>query len=347
MKHLLWISFLAASASLLAVDTSYSPPLGGMTVTVQAGTASSVGLPLIHASVGTGAMIGRIDSVGPSYIDVHTADWTPGGLSAAATPYYLRIRSGASSGRVFMVTTDGSNTASRVFVDNDGTDLTTLGITTGASGDAYELVLADTLISLFGSSTFIGGSSVTSADIVQTWNGAAWQTYYYNTTNSRWQRSGSGAGFNNFVLRPDRGFMITRRIASGDLTLRVTGRVPETAPRYFHSRAGFTFLSNGLPVDMTYANFALQTRALDWQAGTSPSAALSNADLMQIWNGATWINAYYDSGLSRWRRANVGGANLDNFTISAGQPIMIRRLNTDANANNGLITMPLPYSISL
>jgi hypothetical protein len=90
-----------------------------------------------------------------NYIDVPTAGWSPGGLSTAANPYYIRFRTGALTGRVMLVPST-ANTASRVFLSTDGTDLTQAGLVTGAAGDGFELVMADTVGSLFGSGTPAG-----------------------------------------------------------------------------------------------------------------------------------------------------------------------------------------------
>ncbi|MCX6955066.1 MAG: glycoside hydrolase family 9 protein, partial [Verrucomicrobia bacterium] len=118
----------------LASDTAYAPPVGGMTLIAPAAQARSISLPLLHASTGAGTMLGRIGAVGTNYLDVPTAGWTPGGLSAAANPYYVRFRTGALAGRVMLVSTAAANTTSRVFLGTDGTDLTLAGVATGAQG---------------------------------------------------------------------------------------------------------------------------------------------------------------------------------------------------------------------
>lgn len=347
MKKIASLScLLAILATAQAADTAYSPVMGGMTITVPAGQTRSVALPLLHDRVGTGAMVGRISAAGSNYIDVTGAGWTAGGLSTAANPYYLRIVSGAAAGRVMPVTTT-ANTDSRVFLNSDGIDLTTSG--GPVNGDQYELVLADTLETFFGTTQMQGGADVSTADVVQIWNNTSWLIFYYNSTRGRWERSTDTAASpsrNTFALRPDRGIMITRRAAT-DLKLYVTGRVPATAPRYFHGRPNTTFLSTGLPADVTLGTLSLQTRAPGWVAGTSPGTAAIDADLIQVWNNTSWLIFYYDSSTGYWRRNTdiASSPSRNTFNIPAGRPILIRRLSTNGVAADGLITMPMPYTL--
>lgn len=340
-KTLLLIAVgLLSSAISQAVTEAYSPPIGGVTLSVPASQTRSLTLPLLHAPVGAGAVIGTLTGVGSNYIDAAGANWTPGALSAAANPYYLRIKTGSSAGRVMIVTTT-ANTDSRVYVNNDGLDLTVSG---PVNGDAYELVLADTLLSFFGASTLTGGATADVADNVLIWGGASWQTYYYNTTRSRWELRGlTSLSANNVVLRPDRGFMITRRAAT-ELKMYVSGRVPDLQPKYFHSRSGVTFLSSGIPPTQastqTLGALSLQTRAEGWLSGTS----VSDADSIQVWGGASWQKYYYSSANNRWQLQGLPTLSANNADLT-NRPIMIRRLNS-APAANSMISMPMPYTIN-
>lgn len=342
------IAYFLLTASVFAVDVAYAPPLGGMTVNVPTGQTRAVSLPLIHAAVGAGAVLGRVGGVGANFLDVPSANWAPGGFSDVANPHYLRFRGGALAGRL-MVVNSTANTDSRIFVNNDGTDLTQAGIASGPNGDAYELVLADTLNSLFGRTTLHGGVNAVSADNVQVWGGASWLVFYFNTTRERWELNTDTAATpkrDNFILRPDRGVMIVRR-GSSDLTLRLTGRVPEVAPRHVHSRPGNSFLSDGLPVDITLSALGLRVNTTGWQDSATAAAAPSSADLIQVWGGASWLVFYFDSVKGRWHLNADGPASpsRDNFVILAGRPIMVRRMTAGANVNENVIPMPMPYTI--
>ncbi len=301
----------------------------------------------MHASVGSGLLLGRVGAVGSNFIDVPAAGWAPGDLSNAANPYYLRFRTGALAGRVLIVAAT-ANTATRLFLSNDGTDLTRTGLQGGAQGDVFELVLADTLGSFFGSGSLQGGTSA-AGDSVQVWNSDSWLTFYYNSANSRWQRDSDSVASparNTFVLRPDRGLMITRN-AAADFKCYVTGRVPEHAPAYWHLRPGVTLLSIGLPVDVTLGSLAVQTRATGWQVGANFATAGSDADLVRVWNGDSWLTFYYDTTNNRWQRyADAAQTNRNPFVISAGLPIFVHRLAASATATDSLVPLVLPYVLA-
>lgn len=345
-KYLFLPLFGLGALSAIFGQVSYSPPTGGMTITVGSGLSQHVSLPLLHATVGSGAVRGRIDSVGTNSIVVPTAGWTAGAFSDAANPYYLRVLSGSAAGRLYMVTTT-ANTATQLNVFNEGADLSQHGLTTGANGDVYELVLADTLLSLFGTTTLQGGADPVSADNVQVWGGASWLVFYFNTTRGRWELNSDNAGSpsrNNFVLRPDRGIMIVRRAAT-PLNFVITGRVPDLAPKLAHLRPGFSSLSLGVPTAVTLGTLGLQTRALGWQSGT-PSTAAVSADLIQVWGGASFLTFYFDSVNQRWQLlGETSQTNRDTFAIQAGRPVMIRRGAAANNVAESLVPMVLPYTI--
>ena len=344
---LLGVATVVAQAQT-PIGSSFAPPLGGMTIAVPTGQARHVSIPLLHSAVGSGAVRGRVDSVGTDFIDVPTAGWPASGFSSVSNPYFLRLISGGAAGRLFTVNPT-ANTATRIFLNNEGFDLATHGIGVGASGDVYELVLADTLLSLFGTTALQGGTGVATADNVQVWGGASWLVFYFNTTRGRWERDSDTAGSpsrDNFVLRPDRGIFINRRAAT-DLNFVVTGRVPEVAQRFHHLRPGFSSLSAGVPVDLTLGTLALQSTSVGWQSGSNFATATTNADLIQIWGGASFLTFYHDSVSGHWQRADESAqVNRDSFVVPAGRPLMIRRLTSDSTAAGNVVTLPKPYAIA-
>src|SRR6185436_15777435 len=180
------------------------------------------------------------------------ANWTPGAFSMMEAPYFVRLTSGPHTGRTFRIITP-ANTATRLYVADDGLGLSGLNLATGDNGTRFEIIPGDTLASFFGTTTptntlvLQGAADPVQADIVQVWGGAAWLNFYYNTTWQRWARDSdviSDPGRNNFLLRSDRGLMITRR-GSTPLELAVLGRVLNTPQRAFHARSenALTFLA--------------------------------------------------------------------------------------------------------
>lgn len=341
------LSGLAALTALLAVgvcaETSAQSvttvPVGAVTYTIPAYTTRGITIPLTLDSNGVGQLKGKISSVGSNTITNSSAAWQAGALSAAATPYYVRINSGAAQGRIFMVSTSVANDSTTLTVGNDGTDLTGLGI---VAGDSYEILPADTLLSLFGSNIVAGGDSYTAADNILVWSGSTFLTFYYNTTRSRWERdTDPNTSRDNFVLRPDRGFFIKRNTAT-DLTFTFKGTVSPVKFAPVHSKLGTTFLSYGYPVSATLATLGLQNQS-GWRTWADQSTALANADLVQVWSGSTWLNFYYDSTYSRWQRAaDATNTDRSNYTINACVPVVVKRVSSDSNV---VLNFPMPYSI--
>lgn len=335
---------IAGGVGLAAADVAYSPPLGGMTISVPAGQTRAFSMPLLHFPSGAGAVVDRVAGVGATHLDIAAANWTPAAFSQATNPYYLRLTSGASAGRTLMVSST-ANTPSRLFVSSDGVDLN-LGAGP-AAGDGYELVLADTLSSLFGTSTLQAGPDANAADNVLIWANTVWVNYYYNNVNNRWQRSTdtvASPSRDNFVLRPDRGFMITRR-ANSTLNMYVTGRVPAAAGRPVHSRPGTSFLSLAVPTDITIGDLALHTRLAGWKTAAD-AAASSAADRLQVWSNTTWT-IYYLNNSGSWQRSTdiATSPSRNGVIIPAGRPIMISRVEAGSGADT-LVSFPINYTLA-
>jgi len=106
-----------------------------------------------------------------------------------------------------------------------------------------------------------------------------------------------------------------------------------------------TFLSAGLPSDLPLGTLALQTGTTGWQGTTFANAPDSNADIIQVWSGASWLNFYYDTANSRWQQDNdTNQTNRNSFVVPAGRPIMVRRLTAPVTAADSLVVLPpLPY----
>lgn len=229
--------------------------------------------------------------------------------------------------------------------------LASLNLAAGADGTRFEIIPGDTLATFFGTTTptntlaVQGAATPAEADIIQVWGGAAWLNFYYNTTWQRWARDIdvlSDPSRNNFVLRADRGVMITRR-GSTPLDLLVIGRVLNTPQRAVHTRTdnALTFLATMQASDITLGALALQssTRSVNWQGAADPASA----DILLIWSGATWFSFYYNTAFSQWRRAG-DSANRDTFLISAGTPVFVQRRGSGVSADDKTIVFPTPGS---
>jgi hypothetical protein len=333
---------LAAAASASAQSssgTATTDPVGYMTVTIPAATDPNVPtrtalcFPL-HDPAGsevTGAVVGKITAISSGTISNSSAGWTSGAFSNAASPYFVRIMTGAAKGRTLQIT---ANTATDLTVSNQGTDLSTLGIVSDpTNGDTYQILAGDTLNTFFGTTT-LSGTSDTVADNIQYWNGSAWQTFYYNSTNNRWQPRGVNISSNNFVLRPDAAIIYVRRGLTA-LSYTFTGTVPTTNLQYVYNNRGNTYVANGFPVDTTLATLAYNTTPA-WVSGTDGNVS----DQVQYWNGSAWQRFYYNSANNRWQPVGVNISS-NSFTIAAGKPVMIYKTGTNAGVSS--LTQQITY----
>jgi uncharacterized protein (TIGR02597 family) len=311
---------LACAMPLLRAQTVVSSaPEGFMNFTIPAGslTAPSVfmfSLPLTAAPPANlaGQTAGAITSVAAGTITNTAAGWTAGALSQPATPYFIRITSGAAVGRTLAISTTTANTATMVTVDNQGTPLTGLGI---AAGDTYEIFPGDTLFSLFGSGV-LGGTSTADADVVRLHNGTGWVEYYYDTGASQWRVNSIGVSQNNVVIRPDAGIIFYRRGAT-PLALTLTGRVPTTDLQAVVNEVGSTFIA-GFPIDTTLAQSDFRMMPT-WVNNTG---SVVTADKVNVFTAGSWNSYNYNQAASQWRNGSVP-VSQNGITIPAGTPFII------------------------
>ena len=329
-----------------------SRPVGYLVQTIPAGQTRSFSVPFDAELSSQSGAVGRLTAVGATTIENSAAGWTPGAFSTAAAPYFLRLTSGAHAGRSFRIVTP-DNTATRLTLANDGVDLTSLGLTVGTTtGTTFEIVPGDTLATFFGTTatgdTLVvqGSGDPLSADLIQVWGGAGWLNFYYNTVWSRWARDtdvSTDPTRNHFLLRSDRGLMLTRRGAT-PLTLAVVGRVLATPQRAVHTRSenALTFLATMQPGDVTLGALALQTS--DRTAGWRSSADPADADILLVWSGATWFSFFFNSAAGHWQRVGDATPNRDSFVIASGTPVFVQRRIAGTSTADQTISFPTPGS---
>jgi uncharacterized protein (TIGR02597 family) len=321
-----------AAASVFAQTTAYSPPIGGLVMSVAAGTPSapfttSFSVPLQDIPAASGVTTGKISSVAATSLTVTGAGWTSGALTLPGFPYAVRLQSGQAAGLTLTV---ASNTADTLTVN--GVDLTALNV---AAGDRFTLIPVDTLSTLFGSSTLLGGATAADADIV-TLSSTSQLSYYYNTTLGRWVRtSGPTTDRGSTPIPPDTMVSITRK--SDALSLVFLGQVPTSRTMISVANSGSTYTNTGFPISVTLGALALQSRISGWVS--APSAA--SADLLGINSGGAWT--YYFHNGTNWQRTSGPATNRDTVPVPVGAAIQI--FKAGIASGNSYFIREVPFAL--
>ena len=329
--------FVGISAFAQTVSTQ---PVGFLKVNLPAGTTASPSRTPFsvaiqnQSSVPSGSATGTITAVGTSSISDSAGNWTPGALSAKATPYLIRILSGTARGTNWQISTSAPNTATTLTVLNQGFNLTNLGIVSGV--DTYEIIPADTLNNLFGATILPGGATSSEADNVEVWNGFAWIVHYFNTTANQWQRVASPDTYSgDTVIRPDAGMIIIHRFPVQ--TFRLLGRMAPSGLQLRYATQGYTYLC-GYPITQTFGAAKFQNLP-----GWKQNADYLQADVVEVWNGFAWISYFFNPSPTpgQWQRAGLGTSADTVPVFIPGRPVMFNTRGPDVGPALLLQTNPL------
>jgi hypothetical protein len=344
-----------ASSGQKAEATSVSTvPQGYLTVNIAAGNATTpsvtqFSLPLSQPVPSTfvGIAAGQITGVGTASIINSNGGWSAGALSQAATPYFIRITSGAAQGQTFQISTTNANTSTTLNLVNQNEDLTTLGINSGTNGDTYQIIPGDTLLSLFGTDT-LGSTSSAEADIVEYIVNGVQSDFYYNTSVGQWRKtSGPALNENNNVLRPDAGITFYRK-GSAALQYALLGAVPSTNIQIVVNNTGSTYVGNPFPVDQTLGAVVNGTlTASNYKNFSSwinnPGTGTLGFSTITLLVGTVFNPYNYNSAVGHWRKGSLG-INQDGVVIPAGTPITITQPSTTTGTS--VLTCVMPYNLN-
>ncbi|MGH8047729.1 MAG: hypothetical protein ACREKL_10820, partial [Chthoniobacterales bacterium] len=281
----------------------------------------------------TGQSSGAISSVTASTITNSAAGWSPGALSQAASPYFIRITSGQAVGRTLLISVSQANTATTATVDNQGTALDGLGI---VAGDKYEVFPAYTLQTVFGSSV-LGGASADVSDVVRLHNGTGWVEYYYNSTAAQWRQGSIPVTQNNVVVRPDSGIIFYRR-GTSPIVLTLVGKVPSTDLQVVMNEVGTAFVA-GFPSASTIAGNNYTTMP-GWVNNTG---SVTDSDKVTAFVSGAWNSYNYNLSATQWRNGSVP-VSQGAVAITAGTPVIIE--SPTGTPGLKVWKRTLPYSLS-
>jgi uncharacterized protein (TIGR02597 family) len=335
----------ALTLATASAQTAYTVPEGYVTVAIQpgngsVGTFNFICLPLQSPTNLGGQLQSRLTGVTSNTLSNSNGGWTSSAFAAAGSPFFVKINSGTASGRIFQIT---ANTATQLTVDNQGLDLTTLGIATGSSGDGYEIFPGDTLLSAFGTPTegVVGGTDPNGAvDRVMLMNNGVWDTYYYNTTASQWRKGALPFNQSNTVIRPDVG-LIFSRVGTAPLSYTFLGRVPNTNLKKVLLSDGFSTVASYFPVAQTLNSLNFQAVA-GWKKIGDSGITVANADKVYLNETGVWDAYHYDNTVSQWRKGALP-FNQNNKSIPVGSGLLINRSGGPANSGTDITR---PYSLN-
>lgn len=250
-----------------------------------------------------------------------------GGFTMTGFPYAVRLISGVAAGLTATISSNTSDT-----ITASGMDFVLLGV---SPGDAYCIIPIDTISSLFGSNTLLGGTSSASADIV-TISSSAQFSYYYNTSLGYWvTTSGPTINRNNIPIPLNSVVSITRK--SSELKLTVLGRVPDSRAMIAVANSGSTYTHTGFPTDITLGALAMETRVSGWRSASSSASA----DLLGVNTGSAWFFFFHNG--SNWQQTSGPAINRNAVNIPAGAAIRIFR--PGIASGTGYFIRNMPYSI--
>jgi uncharacterized protein (TIGR02597 family) len=307
---LLFAGLGAATHASAAYPTVASDPVGYQRNTLPAAsqgaaTRRTLGVPFSQTVV----FNGTLSSVAAT-LQCQNAGWTAGQFTDQ--PHFLRIRTGASAGRSFAISTHTADTLS----------LDTGSATPGslfAAGDGFEIFPAQTLASLFGTTTvpFRSGATELVADQVRLQTGSQWATYFFD--GSHWRSPGSTPVQDNTVIPPGQGVFLAIK-SPQPVTVALAGAIASPSEATALPAAGDTLVSLRPSSGARLDSLGLQSLA-GWKKG----AAASLADQVRLWNGASW-DVFYHTG-NNWEA--VGSfANQNSKPLPSNGAVLIHRTGT-------------------
>ncbi len=333
-------------ANASSVDVT-SLPQGMLVVTASVGSTTYLSLPLSNNAIFTGTVasvnsnaIATNLSPGPFTMDLANPAW----------PYFVKFLSGSEVGRTLLITGSTASTLNLNIGDNTAQQVSLL--TSGFSvkpGDAFEVVPADTLATIFGTGTaqspltLTGSSNYATADWVNVFNPTtgSWQVYYFNTSANCWALEGSTTNVNSTVLYPYRGLSITRHSATEPTaSLVLTGRVAEVPvmTKTIGSNA-VVYGSTGYPVGMKLSQLNFGS---NWVKGTSTATA----DVIGVWNSSTkTFQDYYELPSNSWRLSGNTTTDQSNVVVPAGDCISLQQ-HTSVSGSTSYLPSSMPYTLA-
>lgn len=336
---------LLASVALFTqsagAQNATTTPVGVVSISLLPGKSTMLSVPMLGEVVYSGP----ISSFLSNSITVSGTPWTAGQFTGA-TPYFVQIKSGLHAGRFLRIV---SNTTSSITVDTDenaglNVPLDVAGKAV-AVGDKMQIVTGDTLGSLFGTTVaeiapLVGAARLTSADIVTIYDSMSVKTstYFFNTTNNYWMKSGATGSQNNVAICPGQGVGVATLASGGTKQLTFMGTVPDVAPTLKFEPKRVERFGTTFPIDITFSQ-------LNFGPNWVTNSRLTSADIISIWSPqlSKYIT-YYKKADDNWYQSGVS-SSVNSAVIPAGTAINIQTVTSNLTGAQTLYTLALPYSL--
>ncbi|HKP03606.1 MAG TPA: TIGR02597 family protein [Chthoniobacterales bacterium] len=311
----------------LSQTAGNSDPSGFLSLTVDGTGGGANRLTYLGLGVTRPVEYQRTASVvGSNSITDSGASWTSNQYGGGV--YFVEITS-----------VNGSNSAAGVgttysILSNTTTTLTlatnlAAGITAPVG---YKIRKQWTIASVFGANDEAGlqGGTAATADLVQLWNGAALDSYYYQTSGSvGWRKVGDTATDAGGTLIPFYSAVVVMRQQTANLSFVLNGTV-KSGQTSIPIVVGDNYVGNVYPSNLTLAGSNLYTGngATGLIGGDS-----STADQVMLWNGTAFDIYYYQTsggGGTGWRKVGDSSTDAGQTVIAQGSGFVIKRRNGGA-----------------
>jgi hypothetical protein len=307
------LALLAASCvgMAAAADLPVSRTGGSVSVSLPVGQTTLLSLPLVEiVASGTVASTGGGNTI--------TLTSSPASLPDVLTnPHAIKITSRATH-------VGGANAYGlTAIITGQATQTVTAALlATPNAGDEFIIYRLETFNSLFGATNTVGlkgGSSVTSADIIYTDDGAGSLVgYFYRTGANAWRLVSAPAGANqNPTILPNRGLLVVRRTGGTAVTLNFSGdaMIGKEAVDVVNNA------SNIINNPFTTQTTLLDSRLKDF---VNIGSSSTSADIIYLENAGVLTGYFYRTGVNQWKLVSApAGADQGATVITPGKALLV------------------------
>jgi hypothetical protein len=362
------IAFAACGLSVQAQPINTTPQ-GMIAVTLTSGSVTYLSLPLEATPSYTGA-VGTIGTTNTTSDTITSGD-SPAPFTtnygAAGQPYFVKMLSGAQSGRIIFIksnttssltldTTDGIGLAEPLSGNSDANPSTGPTTFNVMPGDTYEVFPGETLGSVFGDNVnntdgttnpirLTAGNNLSSADTVTlpSTTTSPSTLYFFSLRYGYWVQYGSTsatpANSNGTRINPYSPMVVNIQTGNPTVTLPLLGQVTEVPLLTKTVTNVARFTSTQIPSDVAFSQ-------LDFGTNFVKGNSVGKADTVSLYNPNETpprFDIYYEDNTSTWRKYPDPTTSYNTNTIPVASCIIINK-NNGVQGAESYIQSSLPYT---